>query len=163
MLPFTTGLVRVGKFDLESALLADKHYSRQTVGSNQFMPPGKTMVLRNTEGTIVFGWLSQEIRDDCQEGYNCSIFRNESLRRSSEIILEAEAKVNQQWGPARMFTYVDPAALRRPGHKYRKPKIPGRCFFAAGWKLRVHKNGAPHTSSNGLWLFVKPPKRNVQP
>lgn len=39
--------------------------------------------------------------------------------------------------------------------KYRKPKTPGRCFVAAGYKLRVRKNGKPHTSTNGLWLYVK--------
>lgn len=155
MLPFTTGLVRVGKGDYDSVQLADRHYSRQKVGTPQFMPPGRTMVLRNTEGTVVFGWLHQEIRDDHQKGFNCCIFRNESARQSSEIIREAEAMVWAAWGRSRLFSYVDPTELRQPTQKYRKPKIPGRCFFAAGWKLRVRKNGRPHVSTNGLWLFVK--------
>lgn len=155
LLPFSDCLVRVGKLDVESAALAYRHYSRQTVGSPQFMPPGKTMVLRNNEGTIVFGWLHQEIRDDHQEGYNCSIFRNESGRLSSDVILEAERAVYGAWGRNRLFSYVDPSALRPAAHKYRKPKIPGKCFFAAGWKVRIHKNGRPHVSTNGLWLFVK--------
>jgi len=155
MLKFTDGLIRVNKFDPESAALADRHYSRQTVGSNQFMPPGRTMVLRNAEGTIVFGWLSQDKRDDHQIGYNCSIFRNESDRLSSDVILEAERAVAEAWGANRLFTYVDPSALRPAAHKYRKRKMPGRCFIAAGWKLRVHKDGRPHVSSSGLWLFVK--------
>ena len=155
MLPFTDDLVRVGKFDAESVALADKHYSRQKAGTNQFMPPGRTMVLRNTEGTVVFGWLHQEKRDDHQRGYNCSIFRNESERLSSDIIREAQEMVWEEWGVERLFTYVDPTKLRQSSQKYRKPKIPGKCFIAAGWKLRVHKNGKPHTSTNGLYLFVK--------
>lgn len=155
LLPFTDSLVQVGKGDVEAVLLADRHYSRQKHGTNQFMPPGRTMVLRDSQGTVVFGWLWQEKRDDGQAGYNCSIFRNESSRRSSEIILEAEQAVFIYWGPNRLFSYVDPTKLRLPTQKYRKPKIPGRCFFAAGWKIRLRKNGKPHTSTNGLYLFIK--------
>lgn len=155
LLPFTSGLIQVGKFDYESVLLADEHYSRQKIGTNQFMPPGRTMVLRNSEGTIVFGWLWQDKRDDGQSGYNCSIFRNTSARLSSDIILEAERMVFAYWGLARLFTYVDPIKLRQPAQKYRKPKMPGKCFAAAGWKLRVRKNGKPHVSTNGLYLYVK--------
>lgn len=33
------------KFDPRCASLADRHYSRRTVGSPQFMPPGETVVL----------------------------------------------------------------------------------------------------------------------
>lgn len=161
MLAFTDGLVRVGKFDPESVMLADRHCSRQKIGTNQFMPPGQTIVLRNAEGTAVFGWLWQEKRDDNQSGYNCSIFRNESARLSSDIIAEAEAAAFSEWGPSRLFTYINPLALKPPAHKFRKPKIAGKCFIAAGWKLRVRKNGKPHTSKSGLLLFVKPRPRPI--
>jgi hypothetical protein len=157
LLPFTDSLVPIGKHDFESCQLADRHYSRQKIGSNQFMPPGRTLILRNHEGSIVFGWLSQDKRDDNQTGYNCSIFRNESSRLSSEVILEAERIVFDTWGPARLFTYIDPSKLsmrKRHGREY-CPWPPGRCFREAGWKVRVHKDGTPHTSKGGLWLFVK--------
>lgn len=162
LLPFTDGLIQIGKGDPECLDLADRHYSRQKIGSNQFMPPGRTMVLRNYEGTIVFGWLWQGKRDDKQAGYNCSIFRNESSRLSSDVILEAERMVFDYWGENRLFSYVDPSELRKPAQKYRKPKLPGKCFAAAGWKLRVHKNGKPHVSQNGLYLYVKPHHPAVQ-
>jgi len=113
-------------------------------------------VLRDSQGLVVFGWLWQEKRDDGQQGYNCSIFRNESDRRSSEIILEAEKAAFKAWGPRRLFTYVDGSQLRGQAGKYRKPKVIGKCFLAAGWKMRVRKNGKPHLSPNGLYLFVKP-------
>jgi hypothetical protein len=128
MLDFTGGLIRVGKFDAESVLLADRHYSRQKIGTNQFMPPGRTMVLRDAAGLVVFGWLWQEKRDDKQDGYNCSIFRNEGTRRSSEIIMEAECMVIAEWGPNRGFTYVDPGSVR-------PKRDPGRCFLRAGWRF----------------------------
>ena len=141
LLKFNDALIRVGKFDLESCLLADRHYSRQKPGTNQFMPPGKTMVLRSAEGDVVFGWLWQMIRDDGQLGYNCSIFRNESARRSSEIILEAETAAVTEWGANRGFTYIDPGSVR---HK----RDPGRCFLRAGWKF-VKK------TASGLHLLDK--------
>jgi len=148
LLAFTDGLVEVGKFDVESVFLADNHYSRQKPGTNQFMPPGRTMVLRNNEGTIVFGWLWQEKRDDKQVGYNCSIFRNESKRKASEVILEAEAMVFQKWGPNRIFTYVDQL-------KILNTRQPGRCFLKAGWKYVKDEQGKRYRSTNGLLLLAK--------
>jgi hypothetical protein len=120
-------LYKTTKFDSACAALADKHYSRQTHGSNQFMPPGRTLVLRDEAGSVVFGWLHQQKRDDGQAGYNCTIFRNESERLSSEIILEAEEIVRELWGPSRLFTYVDGKRVRSGN--------PGYCFKQAGWSL----------------------------
>jgi hypothetical protein len=140
LLKFTDGLIRVGKFDLESALLADRHYSRQKVGTNQFMPPGRTMVLRNAEGTVVFGWLWQLKRDDGEDGYNCSIFRNESSRLSSEIIIEAEEMAVAEWGANRGFTYVRPSDIASPN--------PGFCFKQCGWKF-------VRATASGLHLLAK--------
>src|ERR1051326_6999813 len=92
MLPFTLDLVKTTHFDAEMSMLADRHYSRRTIGARQFLYSGRKLVLRNTEGTILFGWLYPDptMRMDGQRGYNCAIFHNESGRKASEIILEAE-------------------------------------------------------------------------
>ena len=157
LLPFTESLTRTKKFDAECAMLADAHYSRQSNGSAQFMPPGKTIVLRNNEGTVLFGWLWQEKRDDGQLGYNCSIFRNQSSRLSSAIILEAEQVAFANWGGQRVFTYVDPRKLSTRKHHGREycPWPPGRCFREAGWKPLWSKDGKPRFSKGGLHLLVK--------
>lgn len=74
------------------------------------------------------------MRMDGQAGYNCAIFRNESARLSSEIILEAEVLAVEKWGPHRGFTYVDPRKIHSVN--------PGYCFKRAGWRQeRVCKNG----------------------
>lgn len=138
-LPFSNALVVSTKFDAELAVLADSHYSRQKVGSPQFMPPGRTIVIRDNEGLLVFGWLWQKYRDDGQPGFNCCIFRNQSNRLSSAVILECEQIAFCVWGLGdafgRMFTYIDPSKLRtlkRRGAEFcRWP--PGRCFLEAGW------------------------------
>jgi hypothetical protein len=141
LLNFTDELVRVGKFDVEACQLADRHYSRQKPGTNQFMPPGRTMVLRSAAGDVVFGWLWQQKRDDGQAGYNCSIFRNESEWLSSAIILEAEKRVIAEWGANRGFTYIDPESISNK-------RNPGYCFKVVGWQFVKQ-------SASGLHLLEK--------
>lgn len=137
ILPFTSDLIVTTKFDLEMCALADRHYSRQKPGSNQFLPPGRTITIRDNLGLVLFGWLWQkpEYRDDNQDGYCCSIFRNEcSFRLSSNIILEAESIALEKWGSSRVFTYVDPAKIQS--------RNPGYCFKCAGWWLsRIMPDG----------------------
>jgi hypothetical protein len=153
LLPFADNLFVTPKGDIECARLADRHYSRQKHGSPQFMPPGRTCVIRDSAGLIVFGWLWQEKRDDGQRGFNCSIFRNESARKGSDVILEAESIVVCKWGQNRMFTYVSPDRTR-PIIRHSQ-RVIGYCFRKAGWKPLIHKNGKPYQSTKGLPVFVK--------
>ena len=131
MLAFDNRLIVTQKFDVEMVAIADGHYSRQKPGTTQFMPPGKTIVIRDAEARLCFGWLWQQYRDDKEEGYCCSIFNNASERRSSDVILECEAIVRLKWGNRRMFTYVDPSKV--------KSANPGYCFKQAGWRF-VRRN-----------------------
>lgn len=136
MLPLWQGLVRTTHFDPEMAALADRHYSRRTVGARQFCYSGRKLVLRDTRGDVLFVWMFPDpaYRMDGQTGYNCAIFRNESARLSSEIIIEAERMAFSKWGPARLYTYVDPSKVRSSN--------PGCCFKAAGWHFdRLSKSG----------------------
>ena len=128
LLPFTTGLIRTTHFDDEMSKLADRHYSRRTVGARQFCYSGRKLVLRDALGSVLFVWMFPDpaLRMDSQTGYNCAIFRNESQRRSSEIILEAEKFAFEKWGPNRCYTFVDPKKI--------KSVNPGYCFKMAGWK-----------------------------
>ena len=155
LLPFDEGLVRTNHFDSEMSALADRHYSRRTIGARQFLYSGRKLVLRNAEGTVLFGWLYPDptMRMDHQRGYNCAIFRNESGRRSSEIILEAEAAAFAKWCPNRLYTYIDPA--KTATIKRRGVRVVGFCYLKAGWKPLVHKNGKPHISQSGQHLLVK--------
>ena len=142
LLPFSSGLTRTTHFDAECAALADRHYSRQSPGSKQFTPPARKLILRDTEGKVVFAWIWPKFRLDGQRGLNCTIFRNESERISSEIILEAERMAVEKWGVGlfsyrRAYTFIDPACLRTS--KKRGAEFchwpPGRCFLEAGWRF----------------------------
>lgn len=167
LLPFTESLTRTNKFDPEMALLYDGHYSRQTVGSPQFMPPGYTFIVRDAAGLTLFGFLFQQKRDDGQAGINCTVFRNLSSRLSSEIILESERLAFSEWLPRhpdlcelridRMFTYVDAGKLRVTKTRGREVchYPPGRCFIEAGWQLVRDASGRCYQSTNGLHLLEK--------
>jgi hypothetical protein len=143
LLPLFEGLVRTTHFDGECAELADRHYSRRTVGARQFCYSGRKLVLRDSDGLVLFVWMYPDpsMRMDGQTGYNCAIFRNESTRHSSEIILEAEREAVAKWGPNRGYTYVDP--------RHVKSANPGYCFKLAGWRF-VRRTG------DGKHLLEKP-------
>lgn len=124
----------VTKFDARGASLADRHYSRRTIGSPQFMPPGETLVLVSADALAVFGWWRPHPRSGIRamnnlDGWTCTIFRNEGDELSSLLILEAErqlAELKGECGPDGMLTYVWDSKVRSSN--------PGYCFKAAGWK-----------------------------
>src|SRR5271166_2890898 len=132
---FSDALIITTHFDAEMAMLADRHYSRRTVGARQFLYSGRKIVIRDAPGDILFGWMFPDAdkRMDGQTGYNCAIFRNESARKSSEIILECEAIAIERWGANRMYTYVDPAKILSVN--------PGYCFKMAGWRTVRNPDG----------------------
>src|SRR5688500_15566533 len=104
------GWERVTKFDPRTAALADRHYSRRTPGSPQFMPPGQTIVLYHEAGAV-FGWWRPHPKSGIKQmngldGWTCTIFRNESALLSSDLILEAEKFLPDDCGPDGLITYV---------------------------------------------------------
>ncbi len=138
LLAFTDGLLITNHFDQECRAIADRHYSRRTIGARQFCYAGRKLVLRNAEGTLLFVWMFPDptMRLDGQTGYNNAIFRNESERLSSEIILEAERMAFEKWGPNRMYTYIDPKKVKSPN--------PGYCFKMAGWHFAGYSKRGKH-------------------
>ena len=125
---------RVSKFDRIGAALADRHYSRRTVGSPQFMPPGQTIVLCTFTDDAVFGWWRPDPASGIKamnglNGWTCTIFRNESAILSSTLILEAEKAIpvfNYDCGPDGLLTYVWDKKIASVN--------PGYCFKQAGWR-----------------------------
>lgn len=149
LLPFTSDLVVTSPQDPEMSMLADRHYSRKTPGARQFMGNGRKIVIRNASGSILFGWMwpDAEKRLDHLDGFQCTIFRNESDRVSSEIILECERIIVSLWGSNRAYTYVDPQKI--------KSVNPGCCFKKAGWKTVRNPDGSVRTSRAGAHLLGK--------
>ena len=122
------------KFDPAGCALADRHYSRRTHGSSQFMPPGQTVVLVTEDESAVFGWwrphpASGLVAMNGLDGWTCTIFRNEGEVLSSLLIVEAEhvlPALGLDIGPDGLLTYVWDGRV--------KSENPGYCFKRAGWR-----------------------------
>jgi hypothetical protein len=122
-----------GKFSPAGRQLADRHYNRRKVGAPQFMPPGQTLVLITYDGLAVWGWWRPHPASGLKamnglDGWTCSLFRNESAYRSSDLILDAERALvlmGHSCGPSGMLTYVDVRKV--------KGTNPGYCYQCAGW------------------------------
>lgn len=116
------------------AALADRHYSRRSPGTRQFVPPGRCVVLltRAANALWVSSWpYVQYTRHAWPGAWVCTLFRNESPHLlSSWLICEAMGVTRWKWGkPSRegMVTFVDPTQVR-------PKRDPGYCFLAAGFE-----------------------------
>jgi hypothetical protein len=113
--------------------LADRHYNRQKIGSKQFAPPGRCLVLKTIDLNAfwITSWpFAEYVKHEWAGAWICSAFRNESEYLSSELILDAVAATIDKFGNAPelgMITFVNSS-------KVRKKRDPGRCYLKAGFK-----------------------------
>jgi len=135
--------------DPRVARLADRHYSRQHIGSGQFAPPGSCLVLRTADAGAVWvtSWPQAAfVRHAWPGAWVNSLFRREHGPRASELIVAATAATRAHWPdlpPAGVVTFVDLTHVR---HK----RDPGRCYRRAGW------TPVGHTASGLLVLQLRP-------
>lgn len=116
-----------------------RHYSCRKYNHGQAIdyvrtgitPPGETMILLSPDCSALFVWSLQRFRADGQKGVNCSVFRNESSVRASELIREACKLAWHRWPGERLFTFVDAREIRVI--KRHGVPVPGWCFVRAGW------------------------------
>ncbi len=145
------------KFDPRLVALADRHYSRQTPGSNQFCRPGYNLTLHygDDRGAAAFVWwrpVDEVGRKDGLRAVECTLFRNESAALSSDLIRDAVACL-LTWERYRaedlIITGVNPDATG--GRRSRRHR-PGHCFLMAGWEP-IEKQS---TRAN-VWLWLPRP------
>lgn len=145
------------KFHSRCVALADRHYSRQKLGTPQFCRPGYNLTLYARDqrgGEAVFNWWRPRWdvgRKDGLRAIECTIFRNETEWLSSELVVEAAAAV-QCWermedGVA-LITSVNSVATRR---RRSRRHLPGHCFRVAGWVDLEHSVGRAD-----VWLLCPP-------
>lgn len=128
--------------DPVGAPVADRHYNRQSIGSPQFVPPGRCVVLiagvPPTSALWVTSWPFAEFTKHAWAGaWINSTFRNEGAGLSSELIREAVAATRHAW-PAvpslGLITFINTEKVR---HK----RDPGRYYLKAGFKKCGHTKG----------------------
>ena len=107
-----------------------KHYSyknsREYKHTKCFVGPGEKLVLRTWEADAMFVWR-KFISDSKEQGIYCSVFRNESKTKSSDLIKEADKIADAVWPNQRHYTYVDAKKVKSTNAGY--------CFKRAGWKV----------------------------
>lgn len=139
---------QVTRSDTRARRLADRHYSRQSVGAVDFTPPGRVFVLLGADDQAV--WACCENLDGGGEyRFRCTIFRREGTAPRASDLIRAATAITQdrwlrRWGGARapLTTEIDCAAVRRK-------RDPGRCFLRAGWRPTGH-------TSRGLLVLTAP-------
>jgi hypothetical protein len=135
--------------DPRGVALADRHYNRQKIGSPQFVPPGRCLVLRHDDDALwVTSWpFAEFVKHEWAGAWVNSLFRNEGAGLSSDLIRQAVAitRGHYQTRPALgMVTFVDAAKVRPKQH-------PGYCYRKAGFEHVGYTKG-------GLWAFQMLPE-----
>lgn len=125
--------------DRDVVPLADRHYNRQKIGSPQFAPPGRCLVLktRPIDAFWITSWPFAEFVKHAWPGaWICSAFRNEGAYLSSKLIRQAVAATRAYWEspPLGMIAFVDASKVRRK-------RDPGRCYLRAGFESVGHTKG----------------------
>ena len=150
--------------DRRALPLADRHYNRQKIGSPQFVPPGRCVVLltRNADALWVTSWpFAEYVRHAWAGAWINSLFRNESDQLASTLIRAAVAATRAVLGDPPelgMVTFVDE-------RKVRSNRTPGRVYLRAGFRkvgrtkggllafqlLPADMPGAMPPATDGLW------------
>lgn len=154
----------VGRTDKRARELADRHYSRQTIGATEFCPPGNNIVLIVQSGDTASAlWVSHRpdpranLAKPRQDGFSYwdnPYFRNESGILSSELIIQALAITRYIWKddylPCDGFhSFVNPKfvkPIKRHGELFY-----GYCFYCAGFRAWEQR-----TKSRKLIRYVMP-------
>lgn len=124
--------------------LADEHYSRRKIGSPQFVPPGRCLVLLAADGQAL--WTTSYpyaafVKHAWAGAWMCSLFRRRAACRhvASELIRQAVAATRWKFGeppPQGMVTFVDPSQV--PGMRRRTKQgtvmVWGYSFMRAGFE-----------------------------
>ena len=160
------------RFDRAALPLADRHYNRRKVGSPQFVPPGRCLVLLADAALWVTSWpFAQYVRHAWPGAWVNSLFRREGGALASDLILAAVAHTRAQWPTPRqgMVSFVDPRHVspvkrrlphvRRHRHVFEsegRTEVYGYSYLRAGF-------GHVGYSKGGLWVWLLLPFNMPEP
>ncbi len=125
---------RSHRFDARALPLADRHYNRRKIGSPQFVPPGRCVVLLTPDADALWvtSWpFAEYVRHAWPGAWVNSLFRKESDALACELIRDAVAATLSIFGDPPtlgIVTFINPKfvePIRRRsadvwGYSYRK-------------------------------------------
>lgn len=142
--------------DPVACAIADRHYNRQKIGSPQFVPPGRCMVLLSSDSGALWvtSWpYAEYVKHRWPGAWVNSCFRREGGARASDLIRDALACTRWFYGdpPALgLVTFIDRDKVRPRRAGY------GKCYLHAGFEPDGETEG-------GLLAFRIRPERMPEP
>lgn len=120
--------------------IADRHYNRQNVGADNFVPPGRCLVLAAKTDTGRAFWVTsypfaEYVKHAWAGAWVCSAFRNEGAGVASDMIREAVSATRARWPETPelgMITFLDRSKVRPT--KVRGVETWGRSWTLAGFE-----------------------------
>lgn len=156
---------RVDIEDPRARAVADRHYSRQTIGADGFVPPGLRFALWYDDGHGPALWTACYNLDPTgTPRWRNTIFRNESAWLTSWLAMRATEVTFAVWLrryrvlPSVPFTTEIDIAATADRRSKRNP--PGHCYFEAGWEFLRHV-AASHGRPARDVLFARPERFGV--
>lgn len=159
---------RIDHADPRALDMADRHYSRQSPGTPEFMGNGHKIALMHfaPDGTPAALWASHRpapgvaVRSDGRDAWACTMFRVEQRTvLASELIAEAVAITVGLWTPLPadgFYTTINPRFVKSQGRK----RGHGWCYQCAGWEVQAER-----TKRRDLIVLILPYDKlsSVQP
>lgn len=139
--------------------MADRHYSRQSPGTPEFIGNGHKIVLMHfaEDGTPAALWASHRpapgkaVRSDGRDVWACTLFRVEQRTvLASELIKEAVAITAGIWAPlpaGGFYTTINPKFVKSQG----RTRGWGWCYQCAGWEVQSKR-----TKRRNLIVLILP-------
>lgn len=140
------------RFDPAARELADRHYSRQKVGSPQFVRAGSCLVLLSACGRAL--WVTSwqlHCKHAWAGAWECSTFRSEGAGRASDLIRQAVSCTLAHYGepPALgMVSMIDRA-------KVKPTMVRGEAVYGWTWRKAGFVE-AGHTKGGLLCMKLSP-------
>lgn len=110
--------IQISRANKAAAKIADRHYSRQKPGTDQFTPPGRVLILATSNYDAIWAtsWpFEQYVNRVYPDAWINTIFRNESNRLASELILQAISATRWYYGQppeSGMISLIDPKQVK---------------------------------------------------
>lgn len=151
--------------DPKAQALADRHYSREGKEGKGFGRPGFALILYAVDpegGEVLFVWwrpkwesdLPQAQRFDGLKAIECTLFRNESRWKSSELVASAASEL-LTWEHARDVKLTDGLVTcvnsQKTAARRSTKSLPGQCFRIVGWTEFNH----PPSRNADVWLQLQ--------
>lgn len=120
--------------DIAARVIADRHYNRQKIGTPQFVPPGRCLVLLSdcARAFWITSWpFAKYVKHAWAGAWICSAFRSEDAGRASDLITAAVAATRDYFGEPPelgMVTFIDRSRVR-------PTKVHGVETWGRTWKL----------------------------